>query len=71
MARDIEGAVEIDVDHRVPLLLGHFTELAVARDAGAVDQDVDGTDFFSMVTPCRVISETISNGVTDPYNRPA
>jgi hypothetical protein len=36
-----EGALEVDLDHRVPLRLAHVGEHAVTEDAGVVDQDVE------------------------------
>ena len=36
-----EVALQVDVDDRVPLLLGHVDEHPVAQDAGVVDQDVE------------------------------
>ena len=36
-----ERALEVDADDRVPLLLGHVEEHAVAQDAGVVDQHVE------------------------------
>src|SRR5690606_29972380 len=36
-----EGALEVDLDDEVPLLLGHVGEHAVAEDAGVVDEDVE------------------------------
>src|SRR5437773_4009478 len=44
LARDIEDAVEVGVDHLHPVLLGHALEHRVARDAGVVHQDVDRPD---------------------------
>src|SRR5512134_884438 len=44
LARDVEHAVEVGVDHRHPVLLGHALEHRVARDAGVVDQDVHRPD---------------------------
>src|SRR6185369_9548888 len=38
---DREGALEVGVDDRVPLLLGHVEDHAVSEDAGVVDDDVD------------------------------
>ena len=35
-----EGALEVDVQHRVPVRLAHAHEQAVLGDAGVVDQDV-------------------------------
>ena len=36
-----EGALEVHLDDRVPLLLGHVDEHAVAQDAGVVDEHVE------------------------------
>src|SRR6185436_1638635 len=44
LARDVEHAVQVGVDHRHPVGLGHALEHRVARDAGVVDQDVDRPD---------------------------
>ena len=38
---EVEGRLEVDVDHQVPLLLGHTHHQAVARDACVIDQHVD------------------------------
>jgi hypothetical protein len=38
---DVEHAVQVGVDHGVPVLRRHLQEHAVARDAGVVDQHVD------------------------------
>ena len=37
----VEDALEVDVHHQVPVLLGHLEEQVVAGDAGVVDQHVD------------------------------
>ena len=34
----------MDVDHRVPVVLGHLEQQVVAGDAGVVDQDVEPTE---------------------------
>src|SRR2546426_4325787 len=44
LARDVEDAVQVGVDHLHPVLLGHALEHRVARDAGVVHQDVDRPD---------------------------
>ena len=36
-----EGALQVHLDHRVPLGLGHVDEHPVAQDAGVVDQHVE------------------------------
>ncbi len=41
---DQEGALEVDVDHRVPVGLGDVEEVGGAEDAGVVDQDVDPSE---------------------------
>ena len=38
---DEEGALQIDVEHRVPVVLGDVEELRGAEDAGIVDERVD------------------------------
>jgi len=40
-ARDVEGAVQVHVDHRFPLLDRHVEEEAVAQDAGVVHHHID------------------------------
>ena len=42
--RHVEDGVEVGVDHRVPVLLRHTVEHAVAGDAGVVDENVDGPE---------------------------
>src|SRR6185436_17209746 len=44
LARDVEHAVQVGVDHRHPVLLRHALEHRVARDAGIVHQDVHRPD---------------------------
>src|SRR5581483_1063627 len=39
--RGAERALQVNADHRVPLLLGHLGEGAVTQDAGVVDENVD------------------------------
>jgi hypothetical protein len=39
--RHVEGALEVDVEHRLELLLRHVLERRVAQDARVVDDDVD------------------------------
>ena len=41
---DVVGAVEVDVDHRVPEVGRHVVERLVAEDAGVVDDDVDASE---------------------------
>src|SRR4029079_3222344 len=41
---DVEDAAQVDVDHLVPGAAVHLAKQAVARDAGVVDQDVDGVE---------------------------
>ena len=36
----VEVSLQVDVDHRVPLLLGHLPDRAVPGDPGVADQDV-------------------------------
>jgi hypothetical protein len=38
------GAVERDVEHDVPLLVGHLVQLRAAAEACVVDQHVDGAE---------------------------
>jgi len=40
-ARTAEGAVEGDVEHRAPLLVGHLRERRRAAEPGVVDEDVE------------------------------
>ena len=44
MAARGEGALEVHLDHRVPLRLAHVGEHAVAQDAGVVDEDVEAAE---------------------------
>jgi hypothetical protein len=39
-----EVALQVDPDHRVPLLLGRVGQHAVAEEPGVVDQDVEATE---------------------------
>ena len=39
-----EGALEVDLDDRVPLGLGHVDHHPVTQDAGVVDEDVEGAE---------------------------
>src|SRR5690606_25969471 len=41
---DVEQAVQIGVDHRIPLALLHLGEELVAGNAGVVHQHIDRTD---------------------------
>ena len=41
MVRRSERPLEVDLDDRVPLCLGHVGEHPVAQDAGVVDDDVE------------------------------
>ena len=43
----VEGALEIGVEHGVPVLLLHAHEQAVAGDAGVVDEDVHRAEFVA------------------------
>ena len=43
-AADIEGAVQVHLDDRVPFLGRHVVEHAVAQDAGVVHNHVDATE---------------------------
>ena len=43
-ARDAEGALEVDLDNRIPLFFGHVHEHPVAQDAGVVHDDVEATE---------------------------
>src|SRR3990172_194156 len=40
----VEVALEMDVDDRIPLLLAHVEDHAVAQDAGDVDEDVNAAE---------------------------
>ncbi len=40
----VEVALEVDVDDRVPLLLGHLPDDAVPGDAGVADQNVEAAE---------------------------
>ena len=40
-ASEIEGAVEVDVDHALPLLVAHVDERAITQDARGGDREVD------------------------------
>ena len=40
----VEGRLEVDSNHGVPLLLSHAEHEAVLGDAGVVYQDVDRTE---------------------------
>ena len=46
MAGEVEISLQVDIDHAVPLLLGHFPAHAVPIHTGIVDQDVDTAEFF-------------------------
>ena len=46
VAGHVEDAVEVDADDLFPLLEGHPVKHGVARDAGVVDQHVDGAEFL-------------------------
>ena len=43
---EVEGALEVHGDDRVPLRLAHPQDEAVLGDAGVVDQDVDVSEFL-------------------------
>ncbi len=43
-AAHVEGAVEMDVEHVLPVRVAHPVEDRVAQDAGIVDQDVDAAE---------------------------
>ena len=43
---EVEGALEIDGDDGVPLLLGHAHHETVLGDAGVVDKNVDVAEVF-------------------------
>jgi hypothetical protein len=43
-ARDDPRALEVDVEHRVPRLLGELVRQAVAADARVVEEDVDAAE---------------------------
>src|SRR6058998_3307920 len=42
----VEGALQVDGDDRVPLLLAHVEDHPVAQDAGVVHQDVDRAELL-------------------------
>src|SRR3546814_10257602 len=42
--RDIERAVEVNVDHRFPVVRGHLVKDRIAQDAGIVDHRVDAAE---------------------------
>jgi hypothetical protein len=44
VAADDEGALEVDVEHRVPLLLRQLMGEAVGADAGVVEEEVDAAE---------------------------
>ena len=44
MMRGTERALEVDLDHRIPLGLGHVDQHPVAQDAGVVDQHVEASE---------------------------
>lgn len=41
----VEGALEVGVEHGVPVFFLHAHEQGVAGDAGVVDEDVHGAEF--------------------------
>ena len=42
----VEGAIEMDLHHRVEILVGHLVEVTVAQDAGVVHHRVDAAEFL-------------------------
>src|SRR3546814_1854057 len=42
----VEQTVQIRIDYRAPVFVAHFAEHAVARNAGVIDQNIDGTEFL-------------------------
>ena len=48
-AGDIEGAIQMHLDHRVPFLDRHVVEHAVAQDAGVVHHHVDAAEIVDRV----------------------
>ena len=38
---DVQGALQVDVDHRVDRVVIHLVECLVSQDPGVVDQDID------------------------------
>src|SRR3546814_3798561 len=42
--RDIERAVEVNVDHRFPVVRGHLVKDRIAQEAGIVDHRVDAAE---------------------------
>ena len=45
-AAGVEGAIEMDLHHRVEILVGHLVEEPVAQDAGVVHHRVDAAEFL-------------------------
>jgi len=43
---EVEGRLQVDGNHGVPLLLAHAEHQAVLGDAGVVDQNVDGAELL-------------------------
>ena len=48
-ARDVEGAIEVHLDDRVPFLDRHVMEHAVAQDAGIVHDDIDTAEIVDRI----------------------
>ena len=81
MARRCEVALEVDGDHRVPLLLGHVHEHAVAEDPGVVDEDVEAPERVDRllhhlarlreVGDVRAVRDRLAAGGLDLLRRPA
>jgi len=38
---DVEAALEMDTDDRIPIVLGHFVEDGITQNAGIVDHNVE------------------------------
>jgi hypothetical protein len=48
----VETSAEIDADHLVPLFIAHPHQRAITRDAGIVDEDIDGTKVgYDLIAP--------------------
>ena len=64
---EVEGALEIHVDHEIPLLLSHTHHQPVTGDPCVVDEDIDSTevcdDFFYELVCCFEVSGIRSIGL--------
>ena len=41
----VKRAVQVDIDHRCPVVIGHLAHASIARDTGVVHQDVEALPF--------------------------